>query len=256
MAHSSTEPTLEVHSKLPFHGEYHKAQNKKFEPVIIIVPFYAANKTSLQRHVEFLNEVGFDVVTFHLMKESRTLSKSIVSSKELIGLKHIWADQIESILNAVPGKKIIFAFSNPSASAFEACVRRNSTDICGIICDSGPTGSILNSMMNYFTYEEPIKFLPFKILASVGISFIWTSDFLNSIKKDLEKIPKDLKILSIRGWKDKIISTSDIDKVFESQKDLNWQKLSLPKAGHLNGLRDFPNEYKPKVIEFLKSISK
>lgn len=256
MANSPTESTLASQNKLPFHGEVHKAQNKKFEPTVILVPFYAANRTSMQRHTEFLNEEGFDVVTFHLMRESRTLSKSIISSNELFGLKHIWADQIEAILNAVPGKKIIFAFSNPSASAFEACARRNSTDICGIVCDSGPTGNIFNSMMNYFTYEEPIKILPFKILASIGTSFVWTTRFLNSIKDDLAKLPKDLKILSIRGWKDKIISTSDIDKVFEIQKDLNWQKLSLPKAGHLNGLRDFPDDYKPKVLDFLKSISK
>ncbi len=34
-----------------------------------------------------------------------------------------------------------------------------------------------------------------------------------------------------------------------------WKKLSLPEAGHLNGLRDFPSEYKPAVEDFLNQFS-
>jgi len=255
VADSTSKSTLEQ-GALPFHGEYYRAKHRKYQPVVVLVPFYGANKHSLHRHIEFLNESGFDAVTFTLVKESRTLNKSIISARELIGLKHIWADQIEAILNSVPGKKIIFAFSNPSASAIEAIVRRNGSDILGLICDSGPTANIVSSMLNYFTYEEPVRLFPIKLLASVGISLIWAFDFGKSLATDLGIFPDRIPLLSIRGWKDKIISTADIDKVFEPHKALQWQKLSLPKAGHLNGLRDFADDYKPKVLDFLISLSR
>jgi hypothetical protein len=47
-----------------------------------------------------------------------------------------------------------------------------------------------------------------------------------------------------------------IDKVFEPHGQIDWQKLSLPQAGHLNGLKDFREEYAPVVAQFLKEISK
>jgi hypothetical protein len=46
-----------------------------------------------------------------------------------------------------------------------------------------------------------------------------------------------------------------IDKVFEKHHQLDWQKLNLPLAEHFNGLKDFPNEYKPGVEFVLSSKS-
>jgi hypothetical protein len=252
VAHSSAEPAL---GGLPFEGELHQAPKKKFVETILIVPFYGAKKGALQRHVHFLNELGYDVATYSITKESRTLQKSLFSSKEYFGMMHIWSDQVEALLNAIPGKKIVFAFSNPSASAIKAIARRNAADVTGLVCDSGPANNMYDSLINYFTYEEPIHFLPLKILAAAGSRLLWASEISAGVHKDLAALPKDFKILSVRGWKDKLISTHNIDQVFEPHLQIDWQKLSLPQAGHLNGLRDFKNEYQEPIKKFLASIS-
>ena len=62
-------------------------------------------------------------------------------------------------------------------------------------------------------------------------------------------------IFSIRGWKDNLIPPQDIDRHFEPHKNLDWRKLSLPDAGHLNGLRDFESEYIGPLTKFLKEFS-
>lgn len=253
MADTSTKSTLKSH--YPFDGELHPAPKKLFQETILLVPFYGAKKRALDRHVQFLNNLGYDVVNFAIHKESRNIKQKLISSTELLGIKHIWADQIEALLNSIPGKKIIFSFSNPSASAFEALARRHAVDVTGLICDSGPSGDLLHSMVNYFTHEEPIAFAPLKWIAAAAMTFIWSPNFVQIIQDDLSALPKDFKILSIRGWKDKLIPPHYIDQVFESQLHLQWQKLSLPQAGHLNGLRDFPEEYELPTRQFLEKIS-
>ena len=240
---------------MPFHGELHPASKKLFVETVLLVPFYGSKKTSLKRHIEFLNELGFDVLHFQIYKNSLSLDQKIFSSNELMGIKHIWSDQIEALLNTVPGKKIIFAFSNPSASAIEAIAKRNAYDITGLICDSGPSGNFFSSMVNYYTHQDPIRFFPLRYLAAVGMSLLWSPDFMSSIHADIEKLPEGFKVLSIRGWKDKIIPAHFIDQIFDPHTNILWQKLSLPQAGHLNGLRDFREEYELPVRQFLESIS-
>ena len=256
MADTTTEPAL----KIPFDGEFRPAPTKKFLETIVLVPFYGARKSSLRRHIEFLNDLGYDVVVFDLKKDPRglgtsILSNSLVSSQQTLGMKHIWTDQIEAVLNSLPGQKILYAFSNPSASAIEAVARRHASDITGLICDSGPSGNLYHSLINYFTYEEPVRFLPMRMALAFGLTVGWSPHFSSSVHDDIEKLPKHFKILSIRGWKDKIISAEDIDKIFEPHLNIDWQRLSLPQADHVTGLRDFKEDYEGPVEEFLKPIS-
>ncbi|GIL16609.1 MAG: hypothetical protein BroJett040_03600 [Oligoflexia bacterium] len=256
MASSTTESSLK--EKLyPFGGELHISPDKKFSETVLIVPFYGAKKPSLARHVNFLAELGYDVVIFNLQREPRNwkLINHLFSSEMQLGLKHIWADQIQAMLNAIPGRKIVYAFSNPSASAIEAIARRNAYDIAGLVCDSGPSGDLFKSMIAYFTTEEPIRLSPLKLVASAATTLIWHPQFKIAFHEDLAKLPHHFRILSIRGWKDKIITVDQIDKVFEPHQHLDWQKLSLPQAAHLNGLKDFRAEYEKPVSEFLKEIS-
>ncbi len=237
------------------HVHFAKAAHKKFQETVVLVPFFGAQKKNLQRHLDFLNELGFDCAYCQLSDQWNQMFSGFVSSQGEFGLKHVWADQVESALNEIPGPKIIYAFSNPSASAIEAVARRQAVDIKGMICDGGPSGQLWNSMVNYFTFESPIPFLPLKAAAALGTSLLWHPKFLEVIHEDLKKFPKDFRILSIRGWKDPLINPKMIDMVFEPHNQLDWQKLSLPEGTHLDGLKDHPDEYKPAVIQFLKGIS-
>jgi hypothetical protein len=234
---------------------FHKADRKNFQETVVLVPFFGARRKSLQRHSDFLNELGFDCVDIVLKDSWQEMASNVISSRSKFGLKHVWADQVEGVLNAIPGNKILFSFSNPSASAIEAIARRHATDVKGLICDGGPSSQLWQSMVNYFTHEAPLPFFPAKAFAAAATSFLWHPNFLSIIHEDLKKFPEDFRILSIRGWKDPLITPKMIDQVFEPHQQLDWQKLSLPEAVHLNGLKDFPDEYKPPVTQFLKSIA-
>lgn len=232
-----------------------KAKQKKFQETIVMVPFFGAQRKNLHRHIEFLNELGYDCIACDLKDRWTDVATNFISSEARFGLKHVWADQIEAALNSVPGNKIVFSFSNPSASAIEAIARRHAADIKGLICDGGPSAQLWHSMVNFFTHETPLPFYPLKAAAAAATSFLWHPKFLQTIHDDLKIFPKDFRILSIRGWKDPLITPKMIDMVFEPHKQLDWQKLSLPEGQHLNGIKDFPNEYKPPVTQFLKEIS-
>lgn len=240
---------------LPHHGEYLKSPHKKFKEVVVIVPFFGGKKPQLRRHAELMNELGFDCVIFELLDSVKTAPLHLISSSLQFGLKHVWTDQIENILNHIPGDKILFSFSNPSASAIEAVAHRKAADIKGLVCDSGPSSELWKSMMNYFTYSQDLKLFPLKAVASTALTLMWHPQFSTIIHNDLKVIPAGFRILSIRGWKDKLISVQMIDKIFEPHTHLDWQKLSLPQAGHLNGLKDFHDEYVPPVSTFLTEIA-
>jgi len=240
---------------LSSNGEWFKSPQKKFQETILIVPFFGAEKKNLQRHTEFINEIGYDCVLFDLKDSWQELATNHLSSKAQFGLKHVWAEQIEVLLNEIPGKKIIFSFSNPSASAIEAIAHRRAADIQGLICDGGPSGQLWHSMVNYFTHENPLPFFPVKAAAAAATAFLWNPRFLKVIHDDLKKFPKNFRILSIRGWKDPLITPKMIDLVFNPHKQLDWQRLSLPEGAHLNGLKDHPESYQPPVTQFLKEIS-
>jgi len=255
VAHSPTKSALSA----PFGLEIAQPEVQRFNECVVLVPFYGGTKIQLRRHSDFLLALGFPVASFDLAafpKGQRTqLIGNLVSSRAEFGVKHIWADQIEAVCNAIPGQKILFGFSTPSASAIEAIVRRQAVDIAGLICDSGPTTDLLSALVNYFRFEEPLRVPLTRYAAALALTLGWSPAFRHEITADMEQLPSQFRILSIRGWKDKIIGTHEIDQVFEPHNQIDWRKLSLPKAGHLNGLRDFASEYEGPVKQFLLQIA-
>jgi len=247
---------MEESKAYPDEGELFKASNKKHDALIFFVHFYLGHKKALLRHIRFVNSLGFDAYAFNIkdrIKDHYGIPYSHVSKK--FGLKHAIADQVEEHLNLLPeySKKIMFAFSNVSGCAIEAMARRTENDIIAMICDSGPSLKFVESAYNLYKYTNPIRF-PLRFIAAPLLAFGWSADAHKDITSDLKKLPQGFPILSIRGWKDPLIKPADIDLCFEPCKNLNWQKLSLPEAGHLTGLRDFPHEYKPVVEQFLNSV--
>jgi hypothetical protein len=172
-------------------------------------------------------------------------------------MKHAIADQIEDHLHLLTDyrTKIIFAFSNVAGAAVEAMVRRDPFDSIGLICDSGPGGNLIYSSYHLLEHQMGVTSIPFKLLGAPLVVLGWSSGLHQDISADLKKLPDGFPVLSIRGWKDPMISPKQIDELFEPATQLNWRKLALPEAGHINGLRDFPDDYRAGVSEFLKSIN-
>ena len=247
----------------PDDGELFKASSingskKKSEHLIFFAHYFQGHKKALKRHIALVNELGFDAYVFNLrdsLKEQHYLPYSPISKK--FGMKHALADQIEEHLNLLNEykTKIIFAFSNVSGSAIELMARRKTKDIIALVCDSGPGAAFLYSSFKLIEHQFHIKFLPFKILGTPLVMLGWSQSRHKDISLDLQKLPNGFPVLSIRGWKDKLISPSHIDAVFEPAKNIHWIKLALPEAEHLTGLRDFPNEYRSGLENFLNTIS-
>lgn len=258
----------------PYEGRLFKARNKKFAETILLVPFFGSEQRELARHIKLLNDLGYDVVIFDLQKtpvlldfsqglltplkkwkEIKDTLKLPISSYQKFGLKHVYADQVENMLNLIPGKKIIFAFSNPGAAAIEALARRKCMDVAGALFDSGPSGKFVDSFSNLAKTEWKINSLVLRQVLSPLLSYAWSPHLHKDTEKDLSQFPKGFKILSIRGWKDRIIPPDHIDAIFDPHPNLDWRKLSLPEADHLVGLRDYRTEYTPAVEKFLSEIS-
>lgn len=256
MAEASRASALKTwFEELPFGGEFHPAPQKKFQETLLVVPFYGGRKPQMRRHVEFLNELGFDVVDFEFELNFSSIYDQVYSPRSGLGFKHVWADQVEALLNTIPGQKIVYACSNPASGAVEAIARRKASDVTALICDGGPTDRFWDSIVKYFTTETPLPLKPARWAMATLLTPLWSPRARLTLHEDLEQFPDAFPLLSVRGWKDHLIPPKDIDEVFEPHTQLDWQKLSLPEAGHLNGLKDFPDEYVPAVTRFLKAYA-
>lgn len=241
----------------PDEGELFKAPEKKSDHLIFFVHFFQGHKKALKRHVEFVNELGYDAYVFNLrddFKDHQYVPYSYISKK--FGMKHALADQIEEHLDFFPEykSKIVYAFSNVAGSAIEVLARRETHDVIAMICDSGPGAAFVQSSFQLLEHQMQVKFLPLKLIGTPLVMFGWSQSLHKDIPEDLKKLPEGFPLLSIRGWKDPMISPQSIDQFFEPAKNLHWIKLGLPEAGHLNGLKDFASEYKPGVESFLASL--
>lgn len=257
MAEQKHSATLKEYS---LGGEYYPAQNKRHSEIVFFVHFYMGHKKALKRHIDLVNELGFDAFAFNLKggqfhfkdwPKHKKWPDSPISSKGSLGYKNVYADQIEHMLNEVAGAKIVFSFSNVGISAIQALAQRSCNDVKALICDSGPSHRLIESAMNLSkeqfgisNYLLRVSFLPFFIT-------FWDPYLHQQVHEHLKNFPENFPILSIRGWNDSLIPPTSIDEVFERHEHLQWQKLSLPQATHLSGLKEYPEDYIPGLKKFL-----
>lgn len=233
---------------IPFDGQFFPAKEKKFGGTVFFVHFFEGNKQKLRRHIFLVNRLGCDAFAFNL--QTPPWHEPPFAADGGFGIKHLYADQIELLLNRIAGPKLIYSFSNPTASAIEAMARRHCVDTIGLIADSGPSAAFVTSVNNLYTHEKKISW-PLRLPLIPLFAATWSPLLHTDLKGQLNSFPDNFPILSIQGWKDPLIPPQDIDAVFSGHPQLDWRKLSLPQAGHLNGLRDFREEYEPAVADFL-----
>lgn len=235
-------------------AESFPASEPKYAETVLFVPFYGGQITQIHRHIDLVNDLGFNAVAYN-QPMGYHLMQQFMSARQGIGFKHVWADQVEALLNQIQGRKIVFAMSNPASGAIEAIARRRAIDVTGMVCEGGPTAKFFESAVKYLTTEEPVPTKALRYAMATVSTTLWSPNFRRTLHEDLERFPKGFPILSIRGWKDHLIPPHHIDMVFEPHAQLAWQKLSLPEADHLTGLRDFKEEYVPAVQRFLEEIA-
>ncbi len=242
-------------SKLPHEGEWNLATNKKYAETIIFVHHFGGSKRTLLRHARLLNELGYDCVRFNLKYNmTETPQKISLSGDFKLGLRRIWADQTQDILNLVPGAKIVFSFSMPGAAAIEAISRRGAHEIKGLICDSGPFLQIVEATWRLYKIAYRIEN---RLLRGVYTAFsfsMWGFGFKSEMKSYFANFPQGFRILSIRGGKDKLVPSPAINDFFTLARACDVEVLKIPEADHLEGLKKFSKIYIASVKMFLEKL--
>lgn len=217
---------------------------------IILIPFYGAKPFQLQRHKAFFNKNNYPVT---IVKLSQTWTPYIGKNKKF-GMKSKWTDEIVEAIDQVPGAKVLFAFSNPGASAIEAITRRPNSAILGLICDSGPSGDFYPSVLGLLKHHIKFKSVLVRFVLSILFYYIWSPGWNKQIISDVAKLKDHFPILSIQSSHDLLISIEQINKVFNQKTQLQLEKLILPDTGHLMGLKQHPELYQKTVLTFLTAL--
>lgn len=242
----------EVLTKDGFRLYYHPSSKKKYKATVVFVHHMWGNHKTTWRHYRYLNDKGFDCVTFDLLMGSNSRNFKFHPLMKFFykGVFYIWSRQIRSILDSVKGDKVVFAFSGPSLSTFWACNGR--TDILKLICDGGPFDHIYKNSRNFFRIEFGITNRYLNAVVTWIGSLIWGYKPLPKLHKVLFQWSRSVPILSIRGCKDNIVALDSIRSIFNRHKNLRLEELELPYGKHLDGMREFPDQYCKTLMPFLK----
>lgn len=250
------------------------AKSKKFREVIVFVHHYGGNKHSFSRHIEWVNELGFDAVTFDLpQKNLSQLTRLPIDKEWHLGLRHVWADKIEEVLGSIGDNKFIFSFSYPGVAALEALARRHAIDVRGWIADGGPFKHLMAGIDNMLREEAldvvldeqtdgRLKFWLNWSIKKIGIARKLLSEatalafglmhYDRDVAVALKSLPDGFPILSLRGNKDALVQPYMIDDFFAgTESHLALQKFLFQHSGHLQGFRTDGEIYRQVVSSFL-----
>lgn len=244
--------------ELPYEGFILEPSNLRFKETIVFTHHWGGQKNSPRAHMDYVASLGFRSISF---SQSFHSPKSLRPRVDLLpqafgGLRHVWAQELSEILDLTEGDKILFSFSMPSGSALMSLGDRNAKDIKAWICDGGPFLKPHTCYWNYFKYQKPIKNWILRESAVLGSYLLFGNlGFKKDAQKAFSKLPSQFPILSIRGWQDPLVPPSAIEELFSLAPEANVEVLSLPEAGHIDGLKKSPNEYKTRVKRFLEKTA-
>lgn len=241
---------------LPFDGEWGRAPERKFKETIVFVHHFGGSTQNVLRHAKMAMELGYDTVRFPLVYNTILPAQKLPITADLkFGARHVWAGQVEAMLNAIPGKKIVYSFSMPSNGALEAIAKRRAKDVAAWVCDGGPFLQIFKCSWNLFEHEFKVRSRLLRGLYTSFSYFIFGHGIDEETPKLLAMFPDGFPVLSIRGAKDPLVPEDAIDDVFRSATRLEVQELSVPDGEHLDGLKNHADAYRPVVERFLKTHS-
>ena len=241
---------------LPHSGFLQPAPERRFEEVIVFVHHFGGSPESLSKHIQYVNELGFDAVAFQLqMASPKKMLRLPLTRNHKWGVSNVWEEQISDIFKAINRPKIVMSFSSPSGAALNAISEQPPGEIKGCICEGGPFAQVRRGYWNYFTHEIKIGNPIIRAgMANMVYYLLGGSSFVDAAKKRLKKLPQDFRILSIRAWSDRMVSIKAMDEYLKGSDHLAVEVLSLPEIDHLQGLSRAPEEYKLRVSKFLNSI--
>jgi pimeloyl-ACP methyl ester carboxylesterase len=222
---------------------YHRAAKKSFQETIVFTHHFGGHHPSTKRHQDFVNELGFDCVSFDLNCKAPS---SIFST-----FRSDWVAEVRDVLNQLPGEKIMYTFSSPSMATLGAIADGPRRDVRVWICDGGPFFQAYQCLKNYYIYQTKIPSALRDLVTSIAYLRIGAVGYETTVKRWFREFPPGVPILSIRAGQDKLVPVSAIDGFFAAGEHLQLHKLELSQAQHLEGLKTFPDAYKTGVKQFL-----
>jgi pimeloyl-ACP methyl ester carboxylesterase len=224
-------------------------------PLIVFVHHFGGSSTSSKRHVNAVNDLGFDAVTFSLSWHGEKKRRTV----PVLMMAHWWKKEIEQVLEQVgpDRQKITFSFSGPSAPTLSVVADRLKvearsgapSDVVASICDSGPFVDAWRCTRHMIEQVYGITRTWQREAVLASMMMVWGPGHNRRLFRAISEIAEDkpdYPILSIRGTLDTIVPIEKIRKAFASSNLAGLEVFEID-AGHLTALRDRPAEYKRRL---------
>lgn len=243
--------------------ERRPASIRRYKELVVFIHQYGGHKHSFIRHMDWINDLGFDVITFDLplRQVSDMIGQNPLNKEWKFGLRHLWADKIEEVLGSLLEEKFLFSFSYSSVAALMALERRHGIDVRGWICEGGPFINMDQGIDNLIASGELEEFnwkaLQYPILRRPWVKILSLALGKHNYERDtlaaLKSLPKGFPVLSIRSEKDALISPHMIDQFFAPAFNrIDFHRITLQRSPHLGGLKEETDLYKQTVSHFLE----
>lgn len=243
-------------SSYPFEGHLRKAPVKAFEPTIIFIHNFGGTHATTRRYQEMVNTMGFDCFSFTLGLCSIPLSTEQKKAALREGMIDRWTKELEIVLEAIEGPKIMYTFSFPSVTVPALLYRSKRKDVLGWVCDGGPFLNLWQNLWNFFTYQSPVRNRLLRAAKTESAHFLFGGmTYKKRLLKWIPALDPSFPIYSVREAADELVAESTIDAFFGLNPGLNLRRLVIPNAGHLEGLKKNPELYKDNVGGFLKGLA-
>ena len=250
MKHS---PPLSAQTRFPFDGEMFYPDQKKFEEIIIFTHHYGGNKKNLHRHIQFVNQLGFQAFGFNLYPQPFKNSWELVreSGLKFSSIGSRWKNQFKKILSLIEGPKIVFSFS--FSCNLTSSLAHQYPDIKALIFDGGPFAEPIRNPWLYLSHQEVIANPVLRALMIIPWNIFFNFFLLKlKIKRGLGQLPQDFPILSFQAVDDVLVPPKIIQGLLNSQQHcLRIQTAFLEETKHLQGMKKHPNLYQKILKEFL-----
>lgn len=243
-------------NQFPFEGEMFKPKKKQFKETVVFFHHYGGHKKQLRRHIQFVNQLGFQAFAFHLFPQPFQGTFSLLKKPHLYftTLNTRWKKQMLKVLSLIPEKKILFCFSFSCNTAAQALPQ--TSNVQAVVFDGGPFAQFFQSGWRYLSYQEIISNPLLRSLILIPWNAFCGFFFLKyKIHQGLKKWPARLPVLSFQAVQDKLAPPDFINNILKKHPHLNLSFCSIDHVQHLQGMKLQPELYQKKLKNFLTQHS-
>lgn len=227
----------------PRDGRLTKAVGDPRGLTVVFLHHFGGKRSSTRRHQDVVTALGFDAFAYSL---KRVDGEFAPFRADLI---RDWADELRTVLDSIPGPKILYSLSFPSMAVACLLGERDRSDVRAWVCDGGPFQHVFRGMWNYFAQEAADEPAWRRGLMTVA-SYVRVGGPMYGAHADrwVSRIRLSLPILSLRAGADQLVSAAAIDRVFAANPRLYLKTAVFPGAPHLAGVMS--PDYAPVLNTF------